>query len=152
MIINATSVGAYPYLSDFDFVTEEMKWKSVFEQIRSISFLEPNWDGEDSEAIDPALIESLTALLKRIKLNSLLQAPDRVLATQDGSLIVEWQFSNCILELESDTPGMGEFMLTPEDGETTFKELIWEQPSPSFDEYFGFPVVSNQNATWSNVA
>ena len=99
------------YISDFEFATDDFKWTKIFEKIFSFEALEPNWDGEHAVSPSKDAIDSLVSYLKNLRMQKRMLAPNRALVTTDGSLIVEWQTSELILELEINAQGEGEYMM-----------------------------------------
>ncbi|RLA52193.1 MAG: hypothetical protein DRR42_08205 [Gammaproteobacteria bacterium] len=117
--------GIHRYISEFDHIDVDLMWAKVLNQVVSFRHLRFNWDGEGSNAPSEELINSLLSYLQSLKKNQDLPPPARALATDEGGIVVEWQDSEGVVELETEEPGFGELMFAPNEGETEFKSLDW---------------------------
>lgn len=122
------------YLNVFDIANEQLKWIEIFSQISDYQNTQENWDGAGAIPPSEHTISSLAYYLNVIKDNGLYPAPDRAVISTDGDIIIEWQRPHCIFELETSTPGVGEWMFTPDEGEPFFLATEWDLPYDK--EYF----------------
>ncbi|TAJ91388.1 MAG: hypothetical protein EPO31_14360 [Gammaproteobacteria bacterium] len=111
--------------SAFDLVSNEQRWKIVFHNISNFRNIEENWDGEGADTPSEVLISSMVRYLSLLKYK-FMPPPDRTTISTDGAIIIEWQYPYYILELESGSPGRGEYMITNSDGSTSFHDVSWE--------------------------
>lgn len=126
-MINECTTVPYVSLSDFDFADEQYKWLGIFSRLSNYKNMNQGWDGENAPAPSKEVIDSIIYYLKLLKSNSKFSAPDKALISPDGEVIIEWQSSQSIMELESSIPGYGEWMITPiEEGEPIFTQTKWE--------------------------
>ena len=107
--------------SAFNFVEQTRKWDSVINSLYKFKSLEDNWDGEGSHAPNRESIDMLIDFFGYVR--PFNEAPSRVLVAHGGEVIVEWQYHDYILELETSFPGILDFMVTPDEGEPTFYEV-----------------------------
>lgn len=73
-------------------------WRQLEQQLRELSMLTDDWDGEGSRAIEASSIRASLELLKA--LDNQLPPPSRVLPTQSRGVLIEWQMEGIYLEAE----------------------------------------------------
>jgi len=136
-----------PYSSEFDYADSELTWHRVLQQILRYQVLSPNWDGEESETPTGELIESLLEYLLFLKDEKNLPAPARTMVTEEGGIIVEWQDTHGVVELECEEPWVGELMFAPDDGDTTFLTIDWQPTDVSEDYQLDFNDIYSSTTT-----
>lgn len=113
------------YVSPFDFAATELQWSKITGQIAGFKYREVGWDGEGARVPSSVLINSLINYLGWVKQNNAMAAPDRTVLSTDGSIIVEWQTTNTVYELEMSEPGVGEWMQSQDDEEPVCFSVTW---------------------------
>jgi hypothetical protein len=136
----------YAYYSEFDKATQQINWIEIFDQISRYKQLNNGWDGEGAFAPREDVIESLLSYLRYIKDNSQLSAPVRSVVTPGGGILVEWQFEDSILELETNECGVFEFMQSPDVGDPVFFEIDGYSLDYSGDQYMTI------DTTWNDIS
>jgi hypothetical protein len=141
----------FNHLSRFELADQQNKWVEVYERLNGFIELGENWDGEGASAPSEELIGSVENYLMTIRREQQIPAPDRIVVTTDGDLIVEWQTPDYIFEFESSSPGNGDWMFTPVDGEPTFFSVNWNTYSNSrfFTKDFSYNPPSSASTTWN---
>lgn len=82
-------------------------WSDVIDELLALRGLEDDWDGQGTEAPDPALVD--TALAVALDLRSSTMAPaDRAIAGVNGTVFFEWFSPTTYLEIEVTAPGRAE--------------------------------------------
>ena len=107
------------FASTFDRAELNNAWSAIQNRVIKFSHLNDNWDGEGAVAPDNGVIYMLNMFISEMKQNN-VTPPSRVIVGHGGEIIIEWQFRNSTLEIETDSPGIYEFMLTPDEGEPSF--------------------------------
>ena len=116
-------------LSTFFRSEVEDRWSNrvteLIQELENIQSLHDNWDGEGAEAPKSELIDSAITLLGFIQKK--LPPPSRITPTQNGGIVLDWQFENNIyLEAEIADPCLVEWML-----EIPFQQTQhWEEEIP----------------------
>lgn len=103
---------------------EDRLWDQIVHGLRDLVFLPTNWDGYGAEAPDPDLVDSACQLLATLRTMSALPVPSRILPTQDGGVLVEWQTPDRYLEAEIVDVGRVEWMFQSEDAPTVHREFL----------------------------
>jgi hypothetical protein len=85
-------------------------WKRAFEQLRSLSALQDDWDGLGAKAPSPALLATAGQFMEWYRASD-YDPPSRVVAGTDGAVIVEWQGDGLYADLEITKPYYAECML-----------------------------------------
>jgi len=127
--------GIQQYISEFDHIDEESDWSRLLQQILSFKYREFNWDGEMSQPPTEELVDSIISYLVALKQSGEISAPARAIVTDEGGIIIEWQYDDGIIELETDQPGLGELMFAPDGGETEFEPIDWRPADSSAGIY-----------------
>ena len=69
---------------------DKQDWKKTLLQLNEFSFLKEDWDGYGSAAPTPVLVSTATEFLSRLQ-KSGEPPPVRILPTQTGGFLIEWQ-------------------------------------------------------------
>ena len=85
-------------------------WRERMQELRAIRGYRDDWDGLGAQAPGPDLTDDVEAILRSCREDPSLPAPDRILATPDGGVAVEWQLGSTVLEVEFTASGVAEFM------------------------------------------
>jgi hypothetical protein len=112
-------------------------WKRLFQSLNELRALARDWDGDDSLAPDSALLATAADFLVKMK-NSSKPPPVRVLPTQSGGVLVEWQSPGHYLEAEIIAVDVIELMEKIDDQPAIHWELCgpilnFSQDSPLID-------------------
>lgn len=154
-IYSMTSASPYMYLfgapdeSTFDSVEYNEKWLSILSKLLRFKVVEPDWDREGAAPPSEELVDSLLRYLLSMRSQNTL-APDRILLTNDGSIIVEWQGADYIYEIETSAPGFGELMYATDEGEPEFRDFRWEDTS-EWSEEMSYTITPGGNSDSSTV-
>ena len=103
-----------------DFVFEN-EWRARFDDLVWIGTLQPNWDGEGAEGTSSVLLWSVENLLRRMYKQQ-EAPPSRIVATPDGTVLIEWQDQHAYRECEVVDPGKVEWFLQGPNGVS----ITWE--------------------------
>lgn len=112
-----TSLGLW---SSSDFA-EESEWRARFEDLGQIGELQPNWDGEGADVPGRMVLLSVEALLRRMYAQQ-ETPPSRIVATPDGTVVIEWQYLGAYRECEIADSGKAEWLLQMASGDV----VTWE--------------------------
>lgn len=83
-----------------------------------LAALEDNWDGDGADSPQPKALDAARLILEYTP------APDRMLPTWDGGIILEWQPKGAaIFEIEIESDGKAELMVHEVGGEPYFITL-----------------------------
>jgi hypothetical protein len=108
--------------SEFD-----RQWTERAADLRRIRSLRDDWDGEGAEAPRPEVVDSVEDLLELLRRNQSLPPPSRVVASPNGSVIIEWQMEGgAYREAECSEPYRAEWMLEVPNRPTTHWPQLWE--------------------------
>jgi hypothetical protein len=83
-------------------------WDPIIDELLSMRELQDDWDGEGSVAPQKALVDFVTSLAYRSKQRNEL-APDRTIATVNGTICFEWYVNCMFTECEFVAPDALEF-------------------------------------------
>lgn len=83
-------------------------WDKVADQLQALGDLEPGWDGDDAPAPTAAVLAATAELLADLRRHPGWPAPCRAAATFDGTVVVEWQWPDGLVEVEVTGPGRAE--------------------------------------------
>ena len=110
-------------------IDPQQRWQDVFHDLSKLRNLKEDWDGDGAQVPDPEILVSTWHLLVA-KWQASIRAPDRVMPTIDGSIIVEWQENDGLIEYEIDEPGSAEVMFTTGNAAPRFEEVRWPEIGP----------------------
>jgi hypothetical protein len=96
-------------------------WQATVESLRRIRSLEEDWDGLDSVAPDPALVDGAISLVRSLRQ---WPPPDRTHAGVNGTIYFEWYTPAGYREVEVTGPTSGELRLVPKGGGQTLGRAI----------------------------
>ena len=89
---------------------ERTAWHQAIEQIQTFRRFKDDWDGDDAAAPGIAVVD--TALKQAIRLrNAYHNPPDRVSASVNGSVVLEWWLTDRTFEVEVISPSEIEYRL-----------------------------------------
>ena len=89
---------------------ERIAWHRAIEQIQTFRRFKDDWDGDDAAAPGIAVVD--TALKQAIRLrNAYHNPPDRVSASVNGSVVLEWWLTDRTFEVEVLSPSEIEYRL-----------------------------------------
>ncbi len=86
-------------------------WKERTDDLLRIRRIKHDWDGLGAEAPDSALVDSAISLLEKLRRESDLAPPTRIVATPAGTVLFEWQYDDGYEEAEIVEPYRAEWML-----------------------------------------
>lgn len=87
------------------------QWQDRIDDLIHIRSLHDNWDGEGAVAPQPELVDSLELFFGYIRAGDFLPPPSRIAASNQGTVVVEWQLENGhYLEAECDQPFHADWM------------------------------------------
>ena len=98
-----TSRAAAPSELAFCGIGARNDWDPIIDELLSMRDLQDDWDGEGSVAPQKALVDSVTSFAHRCKLRNEL-APDRTVATVNGTICFEWYVNGVFTECEFVAP------------------------------------------------
>lgn len=87
----------------------EKKWNNIIDSLIAIRSLHDNWDGEDSEAPAPELVDSILEYIFSLRASN-VPSPSRASASPNGEIVLEWQEKNSYLEADFGEPYTIEWM------------------------------------------
>ena len=91
-------------------------WLRVRDMLHEMLDLPDDWDGMGAEAPRRDVVADAIDVLDTARHREDWPPPTRVVATPDGSIIIEWQTILRCLEIEIEHPGQVEWMLSFHDG------------------------------------
>lgn len=100
----------------------ERRWVETIRNLIIMRNLPDNWDGEDSEAPPPELIDSILAYIDILRGRG-VPSPSRVSASPNGDVLLEWQEGDVYYEAEFSEPYNVEWMLK----ENNSPAIHWEE-------------------------
>lgn len=83
-------------------------WNEAERKLLTLRRLDDDWDDLGAIAPKPELVDSVLELVRELRVSNPDLPPDRVLAGPIGEIIIEWQTSEGILEIEIEQPGIAE--------------------------------------------
>jgi hypothetical protein len=98
-------------------------WDSLIDDLLRILHLEDNWDGEGTEAPDPALTASALQWAQTFKANRYEPAA-RVMASVNGTVYFEWDTPHFYREVEITSPIAAESRWVSKDSGDTYCTLL----------------------------
>jgi len=104
-------------------------WRKHYRTLEKLAALEPDWDGDDAIPPDFDTIQNAFNIMSGCQSNS-FPSPSRVVATTDGSVLIEWQEPSRLLEFEITPSGVLEWMRVEGDA----SPIHGEQRIPNFGE------------------
>ena len=108
--------------------TQRRSWEEAIARAEALRNLETDWNGQGSEAPNPADVDVCIRLLTAVRSAGRLPPPVFVSAASDGAVCVEWHRDEVRLEAEITTECV-EWMLA--DGKRPAK--FFETPLPTSD-------------------
>jgi hypothetical protein len=78
-------------------------WDSIINALHGMRSLKDDWDGEDSKAPPQVLVDDVTSFACQRKQENTL-APDRIVATVNGTICFEWYVNGFFKEYEFIAP------------------------------------------------
>ena len=102
----------------------EAGWNPALDQILASYTLESGWDGEGAPAPSRPLLAAAMRLatdLRKLR----CPAPARAVVSLDGTIILEWQQSGDLVELELLAPGRAELTIHRTGRPTSHTPLSW---------------------------
>ena len=105
--------------------TRDVEWRDHFDELNQLAALQTNWDGEGAEGPSRVVMRSVENLLGRLySLNE--PPPSRIVATPDGTVVIEWQDNLVYRECEVVDPGRAEWLVQYPDGlSATWDEALF---------------------------
>jgi hypothetical protein len=120
-LADETNCGATSAIRD---EREVANWNAVINQIVDICQLDTGWDGDGAPAPAKPLLATTMRIATGLRhLNC--PAPSRAVATFDGTVILEWQDSGYLMELEVVSPSRAELTIHRQGRPTLHKLLSW---------------------------
>ena len=123
---------------------EEICWRTMLQQFDQLYALQEGWDGDDAEAPDADVLDSVVQLLNTL-FDREFPPPNRIVPSLQGGVVIEWRSEKRYLEIEIEDPYCGEVMDVREGAVPEHYELCWNQPAtrirpllenwPVFNEY-----------------
>lgn len=105
----------------------DRQWANLTEELRHIRSLGNNWDEEGAQGPEPQVVDSVEDLFMLLRNNLSLPPPSRVVASPNGSVVVEWQIGDGrYMEVECSEPYRAEVMYVTPGMPTIHEEEIWE--------------------------
>ncbi len=102
----------------------EDSWRDAFRRIEHISFLEPDWDGDNAEVPDEILLASVDEWLDSLYQDK-FRPPSRIVAETDGAILLEWHWGDGgYLEAEISTPYVAALMFRESDTAAVQHDVI----------------------------
>ncbi|MCU0721842.1 MAG: hypothetical protein MUC83_19180 [Pirellula sp.] len=98
-----TSRAAAPSELAFCGIGARNDWDPIIDELLSMRELQDDWDGEGSVAPQKALVDFVTSFAYQRKQRNEL-APDRTLATVNGTICFEWYVNGMFMECEFVAP------------------------------------------------
>jgi hypothetical protein len=86
-------------------------WTKCTDALDAIEQLKEDWDGLGASAPDSAVVRSAKSFLALSQRQQPSLPPTRVLASPDGSVVMEWQNDSSILEVEIEEFGRAMYTL-----------------------------------------
>ena len=116
-------------------------WEQRKLEILSYKELEENWDGEGAPAFREELVFSAVLFLSELRDKLGKYPPNRVIPSQDGEIVFEWQGEGYFIEACISQPYRVEWMLDI-DGRVNHYEASWntqasrdEKPTVLWQQY-----------------
>src|SRR5579875_1322013 len=106
-----TSVGSYEE-------AQTQTWSSLIDELLRIRNLQDDWDGEGTEAPDPALVDGAITLAQSLRAKRSPPA-DRVIAGVNGTIYFEWHTPFGYQEIEVLSPVDAEWRWVSKDSDVT---------------------------------
>lgn len=119
-------VGSKSSATGYEAASAKLQWEKILFQLVSMKYLEDGWDGENSPAPSHGVIDALIGYLSSLQTQNNVPPADRAVTTPDGSISIEWQLQNGIVELETCQPGLLEFMYAEDDGSAEFETIEFQ--------------------------
>lgn len=123
----------------------EQQWAECIADLRRLRSLPEDWDGEGATPPRPEVVDSVEELLLELRSDNFRNKqtqttppPSRIVASHNGSVVVEWQLEGGVYyEVECAEPYRAESMTVILDQEAIHKEMVWGQNATEsqFDEY-----------------
>lgn len=134
------SVGGFDSLGLFSDIADEKEaaWFNRRMELEALYNLEFDWDGEGADPLSKGLIDSAIQYFKNLHSKKQMPPPSRIIATQDGEIIIEWQFDGMYIEATISQPYLAEWMIVHPDGQVKHFDISWMPPqSNSLWESYG---------------
>jgi hypothetical protein len=84
-------------------------WKSLEEKIVRFRYMDEDWDNEGAPVFDDDQVDSAINFLHILR-ESYKHIPSRVIASQDGEIVFEWQGDDYYIEATIAEPGREEWL------------------------------------------
>ena len=102
----------------------ETMWAKVVNSLTSMYSLLDDWDGEGAESPNQLIIDSVFNLLGEIR-DKNIALPERIVPTQEGGVLLEWQRGGDYMELDVIEPNLADLMLVKNGQEPVQSEFRW---------------------------
>jgi hypothetical protein len=123
---------AYPSCSAALGIRDVQNWIERESDLSKIRGFGDDWDGFQSSAPDPRIVDSAIVLLRNLREACTLRAPQRIALSPNGAIAMEWVDGSTLLRAEIEDPTEVEWMLVVPGKATEFttESLVSQSTSP----------------------
>lgn len=111
---------------------KEVAWFNRRMELEAFYNLEYDWDGEEAAPLSKGLIDSALQYFKNLQSQKQTPPPSRIVATQDGEIIIEWQYDGMYIEATISQPYIAEWMVVHPDGQAKHFDVSWMPPQSDY--------------------
>lgn len=112
----------------------ELQWRRLERDLSLLARLPDNWDMGGATSPSPEVLASVAALLEMLRTDTAHMPPSRVVASPNGSIVLEWQTPFGYSEIEIAEPYHGDCMYTDDAGEMEHGEVAWSPRQMNADD------------------
>lgn len=117
-------------------------WRQRELDVLSFKELQDDWDGEGAPVFSDELVHSVVLYLSVLQEKLKGWPPTRVIASQDGEIVIEWQSNGLYIEVSISEPYHANWIVDRND-EITHYEVVWGErvvrenaPSPLWQQQY----------------